>query len=593
MFFVTLKQNNNRGGYNIGDRSFQPFDPTAPFLTPEVTFDRANVQKGQYQLMYFEGSTVPIEWTNQHACGGSEDTDPQKMNCHIVIQYTCDTDNSVVTDKTLQVSMRDGGVTTTSNEPTSEADADTQKTQNAANQFGVFESEHWYWNCKARERNKGLFLADQIPKGLGAKFTRQNPGGTRRGLECPEERDYYPYWTPSPWIDVAYLTNEFLNLNVNPCALVKAGSMNNNKIYKCTPPFTTTPPNNLIPIYGTICTKYGGTWEGFTHDQPAPACLPAGWSRDNHLGNGAYDALPLNYTWTVPAFDTMKKNKLTYSSPFETNDLLKCQLRLRYNITTDDYDPWNTDASVNQNKAQKIVSPVTQNPTVDIEADLQGLKLAINTAQFGRTFQDRSHVFYVRKRPTGKDLTQSSTIHNLNVRGKRGNIVQVYPAVEYDFVPSRLLAKVGDFVHIQWTGSNTHINGPNGGDGQTGNDGQGTAGTDRSNFVLTTEEGMNFPMPLDKYPDNMFSAVTCYDTEQYAQIDSTSCAVILATSGHFTSKAAAEASATAFDPLLNTSPASLIGGILLKFNKKGTYYYISTRNNNFSNRSQKGVITVV
>ena len=80
------------------------------------------------------------------------------------------------------------------------------------------------------------------------------------------------------------------------------------------------------------------------------------------------------------------------------------------------------------------------------------LRLAINTAQFGRTFQDRSHVMELRPRSTLPQQGQDCRLYNLNVRGKRGNIVQVYPSVEYDFIPNRLNIESGDCIHVQWTG---------------------------------------------------------------------------------------------------------------------------------------------
>lgn len=52
------------------------------------------------------------------------------------------------------------------------------------------------------------------------------------------------------------------------------------------------------------------------------------------------------------------------------------------------------------NKNTTLSSPVKNNPQVDIGANNQVLKLAINTAQYGRVFQDRSHSFYLLPRPS-------------------------------------------------------------------------------------------------------------------------------------------------------------------------------------------------
>lgn len=74
--------------------------------------------------------------------------------------------------------------------------------------------------------SEGLFTADQKVGGQ-SRNTRQNPGGTRRGYECPEERDYYPYWHPTEWKDIAVIAH-----NKSMCDFYKKESFNVKE--KCT-----------------------------------------------------------------------------------------------------------------------------------------------------------------------------------------------------------------------------------------------------------------------------------------------------------------------------------------------------------------------
>jgi len=239
------------------------------------------------------------------------------------------------------------------------------------------------------------------------------------------------------------------------------------------------------------------------------------------------------------------------------------------------------------------------------------LKLAINTAQVGRVFQDRSHTFKLLKRPT--QINYEANIYNLNVQGKRGNIVQVYPAVEYNFVPLELEVKnyQTDLIHLQWTGSNSHQNGRPGGDGQTGDDGQGKTGTDRNNFVQIFDRKSNFPLPFES--SSMWQDVTVigYLTNNQDQLlsDSSSTsfssakklALFLSSSGYFHCangtndiKECVEKKKERLDVDLNGAPASLSGGgVVIKFNKRNKiYHFMSSRNNAFSNRSQKGSLII-
>ena len=275
--------------------------------------------------------------------------------------------------------------------------------------------------------------------------TRQDNNGQRFGFECPEERDYYPYWHPTPWKDIAIITDQ----PNTKCKLAKQESQNVKNKGECKHTNGPGPGNapRAINWYNNkkACETPDAArtdadkakaqeWvETGKFDIDAPECLDGKnfWSRVNHLGNGR-DGYPVMYNWTIP----------------EDLEFDSCVLRIRYNITPGEI-PEDLDASHN--------GAVQQDPVVFLQDEVptkdskKYLSLAVNTDQWGRTFQDRSYVFSIKKRPS--EVPKDAKIFNLNVQGKRGNIVQTYPAVEYDFVPNVIAAKEGDYVHFQWTGS--------------------------------------------------------------------------------------------------------------------------------------------
>jgi len=505
-------------------------------------------------MTYYEGSLLQVEWTAQHGCGAGH----ENVDCDLVLQYMC------------HPKLRDG----TSTETITKDNKDTM--DNTVNppvyKHGMNEPYEFFDKCKQRTRNKGLFAADQqLGKDSSALRTRQdNNENDPHGFECTEERDYWPYWHPTPWRDVAVLTS-----NTARCDYFKKHSFNVEGKNECSIP----KHNNEAD-----CTAAGGNWifvDGW--GMPAPECVENTFSRDNHNGNGK-TGYTNAYSWEIP--------KLNLMGPEYINDdgTANCAFRLRYNISTEDYLGWGhvdkSDTEMIDSRYNDEKSPVRQNPYVGYGTDEDGyewqLRLALNTDQYGRTFQDRSYMFKISKRPV--DVTSNHRIINLNVRGKRGNIVEAYPAVEYDFVPTRLILTVGDYLHIQWTGCDTNPNYA----------GEGKQGTDRSNIVQLENGRHNYPMKFED--QDMFDPATAFFLAHANQFGGKVCDSENEPSCCRTleqlKKNGGDINQNEQNCMKLNADVAYVDGGLVKMTAAGTYNYMSTRNNNFTNRSQKGTITV-
>jgi len=146
-----------------------------------------------------------------------------------------------------------------------------------------------------------------------------------------------------------------------------------------------------------------------------------------------------------------------------------------------------------------------------------------------------------------------------------------------------------DFVHVQWTGNdNTNNNG--------NNNGEGTNNEDRHNIVQLDNTGLDVPAPASQA--SMFDVAWEWNpepatdpnfggsrtqqalTKQFALSKQTGCD---ANPNNDQNRQNCEK--------LNRAAASVNLG-LLRF-KPGEYRYMSSRNNNFSNRAQKAKITTL
>lgn len=421
---------------------------------------------------------------------------------------------------------------------------------------------------------------------------------------------------------------------------------------------------NNAPITQGGCEAQGGTWTeraAFADIAPGQVsgagdgvdCTLHPYSEDNHLGKtapvggiqgDAFDfdlaeaTLPrqASQMWAIPDLpDNLG------------DDELFCSIRLRYNMTSNDYPSVNgfnvddgplfdndancpgvelnlnaadvndvgTGASAGCEALQVEGRPLYNRPYVEVFDGAPELSINSNTNQLGRTFQDRSFVFKIG--PRDASIPADTKVYNLNTVGRRGNIVQSYPGVEYDFVPNDIEITDKDVVHWQWEGTDYNIN-------RNPNNAEGWRYSDRTNIVEFQEDGNSqFPawredqkLFADDRPGQEFALANAEtgpalgnqqcktytandpDTnEEQNNVDN--CGKLNSAKAHFSSIQGAPLEAPVTQHPGGSAPGGARRGrsMLDRVSRMlqgsvNDFHFGSTRNNNYSNRSQKSHLKV-